>query len=164
MAEPHVLYMIEHRRLGLRKIGITSTAGRVDGYRRLDYWRARYWCVVAVKTYDRAAMLRQGEALALDRLDQLGARDTDKLNELHVMLGDGRTEMYDPEVFDGDLNVLLSDELAVRLERAPIVRPERIVEPGRVRARKAWATTRANKVQHYPQLFAPETAPADAVA
>jgi hypothetical protein len=155
--ESNVLYMIEHRWLGLRKVGITTTAGRTGGYRRIDYWLAQYWELIDTIAYSDGASLRRAESLAIVRLDQLGARGTVKVEELTPTLRCGRTEMYDPERFAGDLGQLTGDELGVQLAGLPIIVPLRIAAPRSARARKAWLTRGQNRrrvTDGGPQLFA----------
>lgn len=131
----NVLYLFGHPHLEIRKVG-TTTAKRLDG------WRRRGWELIETLTYPTRGSLHAAEVTAITRLDQLGARGTPRMQALFQTIDvDGRTEMFDPARFDGDLSELVGEALGQRLDAKACAPPTWISEP-RVHA--------ANKAHQHP--------------
>lgn len=149
MAE-HRLYLIEHLGLRLRKIGITSGASR------LNKWDTRGWSLVETRIYDTFTGARTTEWYALRALDQRGARSSDRMKAIFANLDrDGRTEMFDPDVYDAGLGPLVDDFDRLAFVPSEFPPPPWIAERRReaalkatsgrdnsAAARKAWITRR----------------------
>jgi len=124
--------MVECAPLQLRKVGVTVAT-------RLETWRRRGWTVVEAIAFGDEPSLRTAERLALTRLDQMSARSTPHMKAVFSNLADdGRTEMYDPIAFDGNLSRLLGADMGTDLGDSPALPPSWISDPRRHAAQKAW--------------------------
>lgn len=130
--EKHLLYIVEHRELGVRKLGRTSAD-------RLSTWRQRGWSLIDTARFDDVAALAVAESEALARLDKLCARSTSRMGALFANLDtNGRTEMFDPSSYRGGISELLGDPMGQRLVKTVPTVPPWIADRRSAAARKAW--------------------------
>ena len=105
----HLMYIVEHPALGVRRVGTTDRTC-------LDSWRRRGWDLIDTADLGDEQASTSAERIALDRLDRLGARTTPLMESLFENLSsDGRHEMYDRRMFGGGIGRLLGDALGEQL-------------------------------------------------